>query len=116
VAHSSANAPALVTAIVRGAFEYQGQKCSAASRVYLPESVWSKIEGSLLEEVAGLTMGDVADFRNYMGRSSTSALSRRSSSYIEGAASRKTQRSWWGVRQTESRAGSSGHRHPGAEA
>ena len=58
---------ALRTAIVRGAFEYQGQKCSAASRVYVPESVWKKLRKPLLDEVEDIAMGDVADFRNYMG-------------------------------------------------
>ena len=67
VAHPSADREGLVTAIVRGAFEYQGQKCSAASRLYLPESVWSKIKNPLLEQVAEIRMGDVTDFRNFMG-------------------------------------------------
>jgi 1-pyrroline-5-carboxylate dehydrogenase len=67
LAHPSADPASLVTAIVRGAFEYQGQKCSAASRVYVPESLWKRIEAPLVEQTAGLTMGDVADFRNFMG-------------------------------------------------
>jgi 1-pyrroline-5-carboxylate dehydrogenase len=67
VAHASADPDALRTAIVRGAFEYQGQKCSAASRVYIPEKLWRKVRSDLLEEVSNISMGDVADFRNYMG-------------------------------------------------
>lgn len=67
VAHPSADAEALTTAIVRGAFEYQGQKCSAASRVYVPESVWRRIRDPLLAAVDDIAMGDVADFRNFMG-------------------------------------------------
>jgi len=66
VAHPSANPDQVRTAIVRGAFEYQGQKCSAASRVYLPKSLWSSIEGPLVEDVESISMGDPADFTNFM--------------------------------------------------
>src|SRR5690606_11208918 len=58
---------ALAVAIVRGGFEYQGQKCSACSRVYVPESVWTKLKPRLTEMVAEHRMGDIADFRNFMG-------------------------------------------------
>ncbi len=67
IAHPSADADALKTAIVRGSFEYQGQKCSAASRVYVPESLWKDLEGALVDEAQSLTMGDPVDFRNFMG-------------------------------------------------
>ncbi|MBE0594213.1 MAG: L-glutamate gamma-semialdehyde dehydrogenase, partial [Gemmatimonadales bacterium] len=67
VAHSSADPDALVTAIVRGAFEYQGQKCSAASRLYVPRGLWKTIKKDLLTQISDLAMGDVADFRNFMG-------------------------------------------------
>ena len=66
LAHPSADPAALRTAIVRGAFEYQGQKCSAASRVYVPASVWSKLRGPLVEETESLTMGDPRDFTNFV--------------------------------------------------
>lgn len=66
-AHETADVAALKTAIVRGAFEYQGQKCSAASRAYIPSNVWSQLKDDLVEEVSGIKMGDVADFRNFMG-------------------------------------------------
>jgi len=66
-AHASADVDALVTAMVRGAFEYQGQKCSAASRAYIPQSLWPQVKAKLLAEVAALRMGDVADFRTFMG-------------------------------------------------
>jgi 1-pyrroline-5-carboxylate dehydrogenase len=66
-AHASAGFEALVTALVRGAFEYQGQKCSAASRAYIPRSLWTRIEERLVEELAQLEMGDVRDFRNFCG-------------------------------------------------
>lgn len=67
IAHPSADRDALVTAIFRGAFEYQGQKCSAASRVYVPESVWADIRDTLVEQTDGIPMGDVADFSNFVG-------------------------------------------------
>jgi 1-pyrroline-5-carboxylate dehydrogenase len=67
VAHPSADLEALATAIVRGSFEYQGQKCSAASRVYAPSNLWPELRERLQEQVATITMGDVADFSNFMG-------------------------------------------------
>jgi len=67
VAHGSADPDVLVAAIVRGAYEYQGQKCSAASRLYVPRSLWKTIKKDLLAQIADIAMGDVADFRNFMG-------------------------------------------------
>ena len=67
VAHPSADVDAVATAIVRGSFEYQGQKCSAASRVYAPANLWPELRARLAEEVAQIKMGDVADFENFMG-------------------------------------------------
>jgi 1-pyrroline-5-carboxylate dehydrogenase len=67
VAHPSANVDALATAIVRGSFEYQGQKCSAASRVYAPSNLWPALKERLQEEVATIKVGDVSDFGNFMG-------------------------------------------------
>ncbi len=67
VAHPTANAEAVATAIVRGSFEYQGQKCSAASRVYAPESMWPELEEQLVEQVRSIKVGDVSDFSNFMG-------------------------------------------------
>src|SRR4051812_48213417 len=67
VAHPSADVDALATAIVRGSFEYQGQKCSASSRVYAPSNLWPALRERLQEQVASIKMGDVADFRNFMG-------------------------------------------------
>ncbi len=66
-AHSSADIESLVTALVRGAFEFQGQKCSAASRAYIPESIWPKVKQRLVEEVNTIKMGDIEDFTNFMG-------------------------------------------------
>ncbi len=68
VAHPSADPDILVTALVRGAYEYQGQKCSAASRAYVPRSVWNRMRDPLLDTVGSLTMGDVsADLSLFMG-------------------------------------------------
>lgn len=67
VAHSSADADALVAATIRGAFEYQGQKCSAASRLFVPASLWPAVRERLVAEVAQIRLGDVRDFSNYMG-------------------------------------------------
>lgn len=65
-AHASANPEALVSAMVRGAYEYQGQKCSCVSRVYIPESLWGTVEPRLLEEICKLKVGDPMDFKNFM--------------------------------------------------
>jgi 1-pyrroline-5-carboxylate dehydrogenase len=67
VAHPSADVDVLRTALVRGAFEFQGQKCSAASRAYVARSVWRRMKDDFLAEVDGLTMGDVTDLSNFMG-------------------------------------------------
>ncbi|HEY3921466.1 MAG TPA: L-glutamate gamma-semialdehyde dehydrogenase [Gaiellaceae bacterium] len=67
LAHPSANLDSVAAAIVRGSFEYQGQKCSAASRVYAPANLWPALRERLAEEVATIKMGDVTDFRNFMG-------------------------------------------------
>lgn len=67
VAHPSADPAALATAMVRGAFEYQGQKCSAASRVYIPDTMWREMRKDVLDTIAAIPMGDVADFRTFMG-------------------------------------------------
>jgi 1-pyrroline-5-carboxylate dehydrogenase len=67
VAHPSADAEALATAILRGSFEYQGQKCSAASRVFAPASLWPQVREQVAEEIGEMRMGDVADFSNFVG-------------------------------------------------
>jgi 1-pyrroline-5-carboxylate dehydrogenase len=67
LAHASADPAAVATAILRGGYEFQGQKCSAASRVYVPDTMWARIREGLLDEVRSLKMGDVADFRNFVG-------------------------------------------------
>jgi 1-pyrroline-5-carboxylate dehydrogenase len=65
-AHNSADVDALVVAAIRGAFEYQGQKCSAASRMYIPKSIWGEFKKKYTAEVSKIKMGDVEDFTNFM--------------------------------------------------
>src|ERR1044071_2778082 len=67
VAHPSADAEAVATAILRGSFEYQGQKCSAASRVFAPASLWPAVRDQVVEEIGEMKMGDVSDFSNFVG-------------------------------------------------
>ena len=67
LAHPSANPAEVATAIVRGSFEYQGQKCSASSRLYIPSNLWGDVRDTLEREVGSIAMGDVSDFTNFMG-------------------------------------------------
>lgn len=64
--HKTAGIDQVVTALVRGAFEFQGQKCSAASRAYIPDNLWPDLKEKLVEQVAGIKMGDPEDFTNFM--------------------------------------------------
>jgi 1-pyrroline-5-carboxylate dehydrogenase len=66
VAHPSADAKALAVGLIRGAFEYQGQKCSAASRAYVPSTLWPKVEAYLKEDLAAIRMGGTEDFGNFV--------------------------------------------------
>jgi 1-pyrroline-5-carboxylate dehydrogenase len=66
-AHESAEPESLITAIVRGGYEYQGQKCSAVSRVYMPEGLWRQLRGPLLETIRALRFGDITDTTCFMG-------------------------------------------------
>ena len=67
IAHASADVDALAAAIVRGAYEYQGQKCSAASRAYVPDTLWPRVKERVLDMLGGVRVGDPADFRSFMG-------------------------------------------------
>jgi 1-pyrroline-5-carboxylate dehydrogenase len=84
VAHASADVDVLRTALVRGAFEFQGQKCSAASRAYVPRSVWSRLRDDLVDTTESLSMGDVTDFSNFMG----AVIDRKSFSKLSGVLGR----------------------------
>ena len=86
-AHTSADIDALVAALARGAFEYQGQKCSAASRAYIPDSIWPEVKKHLLAEIGDIKMGDVTDFRNFMGAVIDEKAFQTISGYIEYARS-----------------------------
>jgi len=84
-AHSSADVQAFVTAIVRGSFEYQGQKCSAASRVYVPDNIWPEVRERLLDNIAGIKVGDVCDFSNFMNAVIDKSAYKTITEYIEFA-------------------------------
>ncbi len=84
-AHHSANPQELATAIVRGAFEYQGQKCSAASRAYIPQSIWADTKNNLLQMIAAIKIGDVRDFNNFVNAVIDEASFDNIMSYIEKA-------------------------------
>ena len=86
-AHRSAEVPALATALVRGAFEFQGQKCSAASRAFIPASLWPALEKALSEQIAEIRVGDVADFGNFMGAVIDQAAFAKIRGYIDFARS-----------------------------
>jgi 1-pyrroline-5-carboxylate dehydrogenase len=84
VAHPSADVDVLRTALVRGAFEFQGQKCSAASRAYVPRSLWARMRDDLVATTESLPMGDVTDFSNFMG----AVIDRKSFSKLSGVLDR----------------------------
>jgi 1-pyrroline-5-carboxylate dehydrogenase len=67
IAHPSAEIAGLATAIVRGGFEYQGQKCSAASRIYIPKSIWPEVRDRVIAMIKDIKVGDVSNFKNFMG-------------------------------------------------
>jgi len=85
IAHASAEVDALAVALVRGAFEYQGQKCSAASRAYIPDSIWPAVRDRMLAMLGEIKVGDPADFRNFMGAVIDKKAFDKIRSYIDGA-------------------------------
>ena len=85
VAHSSADVDALAVAIARGGFEYQGQKCSAASRVYVPRSIWKEVRDRTVGIIEELRMGDVRDFRNFVSAVIDQKAFRKISEYVDDA-------------------------------
>ena len=87
VAHESANAAAVATAIVRGSFEYQGQKCSASSRVYVPEALWPAVEREMLAQMDEITVGPPDDFSNFVN----AVIDQKSFDKITGYIERATQ-------------------------
>ena len=85
VAHASADVEALAVALVRGAFEYQGQKCSAVSRAYIPESIWPETRDRLAAMVTSIAMGDPRDFRNFMNAVIDKSAFGKIAGYIDAA-------------------------------
>jgi 1-pyrroline-5-carboxylate dehydrogenase len=85
LAHKSADARALATALVRGAFEYQGQKCSAASRAYIPSNLWDEVKGYLRADLEQIRMGGVEDFRNFVNAVISEKSFDKIAKYIEHA-------------------------------
>jgi 1-pyrroline-5-carboxylate dehydrogenase len=85
VAHASADAQALAVAVVRGGFEYQGQKCSAASRVYVPKSLWKDVRDRMVGMIDEIRMGDVTDFRNFIGAVIDEKAFTKISGYLDDA-------------------------------
>ena len=89
VAHSDCDTRGLLVALLRGAFEYQGQKCSAASRAYVPKSVWNHMGNDLVTEVKKIKMGDASDFSNFM----TAVIDKRAFEKISGYIERASKNS-----------------------
>ncbi|WML42763.1 L-glutamate gamma-semialdehyde dehydrogenase [Neobacillus sp. PS3-40] len=85
-AHETAQADKVVAGLVRGSFEYQGQKCSAASRAYIPASMWEEVKAGLVEETAKLKVGDIQNFTNFMGAVIDKAAFDSITGYIDYAA------------------------------
>lgn len=85
LAHNSSNPRAVATALSRGAFEFQGQKCSAVSRAYIPQSMWPEVKNYLLEDVASFKMGDPEDFGNFINAVIDERAFDKIKNYIDGA-------------------------------
>jgi 1-pyrroline-5-carboxylate dehydrogenase len=90
VAHVSADVQALAVAIVRGGFEYQGQKCSAASRIYVPRSLWPEVKERVVAMMKEIRVGDVQDFRNFMGAVIDRKAFTKISEYLDDARANAT--------------------------
>jgi len=90
VAHPSAEVAEFAVAIVRGGFEYQGQKCSAASRIYVPKSLWPEVKDRVVAMMRDIRMGDVADFRTFMGAVIDRKSFEKISGYLEDARTNAT--------------------------
>lgn len=101
-AHPSADVAALATAIVRGGYEYQGQKCSAASRIYVPRSLWGRLKERLVPEIEGLKMGDPCDFTHFMGAVIDERAFQKITTYVE-LGKKPGARIWAGGQSDKSR-------------
>jgi 1-pyrroline-5-carboxylate dehydrogenase len=98
IAHASADVQELAVAIVRGSFEYQGQKCSAASRIYVPRSLWPEVKDRVVAMMRDIRMGDVADFRMFMGAVIDRKAFAKISGYLDDARRNATIVQGGGVR------------------
>jgi 1-pyrroline-5-carboxylate dehydrogenase len=85
IAHPSADAKQVATNLIRGAFEFQGQKCSAASRAYIPESMWEEVKGYMMADLEAITMGSPEDFRNFVNAVIDKKAFEKISNYIHQA-------------------------------
>jgi 1-pyrroline-5-carboxylate dehydrogenase len=85
IAHPSADRAALAVAIVRGGYEFQGQKCSAVSRIYVPRSIWPEVRDRMVAMIDAIRMGDIQDFRNFMGAVIDERAFKKISGYIDDA-------------------------------
>lgn len=85
IVHASADIASVSTAVIRGGYEFQGQKCSALSRLYVPDSLWPRLRGSLVDTIQSIRMGDVAEFENFMGAVIDERAFKKISGYIEEA-------------------------------
>jgi 1-pyrroline-5-carboxylate dehydrogenase len=90
LAHPSADPQALAVAVARGGFEYQGQKCSAASRVYIPRSMWKDVRDRIVAMMDDMRMGDITDFRNFVGAVIDEKAFKKISDYVEDARANAT--------------------------
>ena len=84
-AHNSADVPGLVAALTRASYEYQGQKCSAASRAFVPASIWPQVKEGMLAEIEKIKIGDITDFRNLMGAVIDASAFKTNKEYIDYA-------------------------------
>jgi len=85
VVHASADVDVVCAAVVRGGYEFQGQKCSALSRLYVPDTMWPKLREGLADSIQSISMGDVSDFENFMGAVIDAKAFQKISGYVEGA-------------------------------
>ena len=106
VAHPSADAEAVATAIVRGSFEYQGQKCSASSRLYIPSNLWDEVSDQLERDVSSISMGDVTRLHELHGRRDRRVVVQDAGRGDRGGPARRAPRSSQVARPTTARAGS----------
>lgn len=84
-AHNSADVPGLVAALTRASYEYQGQKCSAASRAFVPASIWPQVKEGMLAEIEKIKIGDITDFTNLMGAVIDASAFKTNKEYIDYA-------------------------------